>query len=162
MVSVESVVSLRVVCDRAATTTVSDANFACPALQVDRWTSERVPTFAYQFNDDDAPQRFSTPGALPPVATHSSEYQYLFDLPNAPFPGTLNNADQQALAIRMRTAWANFAATGNPSSGELPWPSFDDGAQVMSLLPPQPRIETEFASRHHCAFWGTGTDGAHD
>ena len=35
---------------------VSDANFACPALQVDRWTAARgVPTFAYQFNDDNAP-----------------------------------------------------------------------------------------------------------
>jgi hypothetical protein len=33
----------------------SDANFACPALQLDRWTSTRVPTFAYEFNDDDAP-----------------------------------------------------------------------------------------------------------
>jgi para-nitrobenzyl esterase len=92
---------------------VSDANFACPALQVDRWTSRRVPTFAYQFNDDTAPQRFAPPGALPPIATHSSEIQYLFDQPNTPVPATLN-ADQEALAATMRTAWANFAATGNP------------------------------------------------
>ena len=35
---------------------VSDASFACPALQVDRWTAARgVPTYAYQFNDDNAP-----------------------------------------------------------------------------------------------------------
>src|SRR5580700_1803378 len=35
---------------------VSDASFACPALQVDRWTAARgVPTYAYQFNDDSAP-----------------------------------------------------------------------------------------------------------
>ena len=45
--------------DVALSTLVSDANFACPALQVDRWTSERVPTFAYQFNDDNAPERFA-------------------------------------------------------------------------------------------------------
>jgi para-nitrobenzyl esterase len=25
---------------------VGDATFACPALQIDRWTSQRVPTFA--------------------------------------------------------------------------------------------------------------------
>lgn len=74
---------------------VSDANFACPALQVDRWTSARVPTFAYQFDDDGAPQRFAPPGALPPVATHSAEVQYLFDQPNAPFPGTLTAAQQR-------------------------------------------------------------------
>jgi para-nitrobenzyl esterase len=143
--------------DVAFSTLLSDANFACAALQVDRWTSERVPTFAYEFDDDDAPQLYSPPGALPPFAMHSSEYQYLFDLPNAPFPGTLN-ADQQTLATSMRTAWANFAASGDPSSAALPWPSFDGGASVMSLVPPQPRIDTEFASRHHCAFWEAGTD----
>ncbi len=144
--------------DAAFSTLVSDANFACPALQVDRWTSQRVPTFAYQFNDDNAPQRFAPPGALPPIATHSSELQYLFDLPNAPAPGTLN-ADQQTLAATMRTAWANFAASGNPSSRALPWPSFDDRAQEMSLVPPQPQVETGFSAIHHCAFWAAGADG---
>jgi para-nitrobenzyl esterase len=34
---------------------VSDANFACPALQVDRWASGRVPTFAYEFDDQRIP-----------------------------------------------------------------------------------------------------------
>src|SRR5262249_52815187 len=61
----------------ALATLVSDANFACPALQVDRWTAARVPTFAYQFDVDTAPQIFAGP-ALPPIATHSSEIQYLF------------------------------------------------------------------------------------
>jgi hypothetical protein len=36
----------------ALSTIVSDANFACPALQVDRWTAKRVPTFAYEFDDE--------------------------------------------------------------------------------------------------------------
>ncbi len=40
----------------AFSTLVSDASFVCPALQVDRWTSRRAPTFAYEFNDDNAPQ----------------------------------------------------------------------------------------------------------
>jgi para-nitrobenzyl esterase len=144
--------------DVAFSTLVSDANFACPALQVDRWTSERVPTFAYQFNDDNAPQRLTPPGALPPIATHSAELQYLFNQPNTPFPGTLN-ADQQALAASMRTAWANFAARGDPSSGALAWPTVDDSAQVMSLVPPQPQVETGFSAIHHCAFWAAGADG---
>jgi para-nitrobenzyl esterase len=63
---------------------VSDANFACPALQIDRWTSRWVPTFAYEFNDDHAPLRYPPPPAGPPVATHKSEFPYLFDLPDAP------------------------------------------------------------------------------
>ena len=141
--------------DLAFSTLVSDANFACPALQLDRWTAGRVPTYGYQFNDDHAPVNVAKPGALPPIATHGTELPYLFDQPNAPFPATLS-ADQQALAASMRAAWANFAASGNPSSRALPWPSFADGAQVMSLVPPQPQVETDFAAAHHCAFWAAG------
>ena len=62
----------------ALSTLVSDANFACPALQVDRWTSKRVPTFAYEFDDGTAPPLFAG-SKFPPVATHSSEIQYLFE-----------------------------------------------------------------------------------
>jgi para-nitrobenzyl esterase len=40
-----------------------------------------VPTFAYEFNDNNATERFAP---LPPAATHSSELQYIFDEPNAP------------------------------------------------------------------------------
>jgi len=134
---------------------VGDASFACPALQIDTLTSQRVPTYAYEFNDDNAPQPFTRPGLVPPVATHTSELQYLFDLPNAPFPAPLS-ADQQALAASMRAAWANFAATGNPASAAVPWPAFSDSAQMLSLVPPQPQLETDFAARHHCAFWAAG------
>ncbi|HYB30043.1 MAG TPA: carboxylesterase family protein [Solirubrobacteraceae bacterium] len=135
----------------AFATLVSDANFACPALQVDRWISRRVPTFAYQFNDDNAPERFAP---LPPAATHSSELQYIFDQPNAPIPGTLN-ADQQVLAGSMRAAWASFAAEGNPSTPALAWPLFNQGEQVMSLAPPDPQVWTGFSDTHQCAFWAT-------
>jgi len=135
--------------DVAFATLVSDANFACPALQVDRWTSERVPTFAYQFNDDNAPERFA-PVPLP--ATHSSELQYIFDQPNAPYPGTLDS-DQWALAASMRAAWASFAANGDPTTPALAWPSFNQGENVMSLVPPQPQDWTGFSDAHDCSFW---------
>ena len=130
----------------ALSTLLSDANFACPALQVDRWTSERVPTFAYQFDDDSA----SSVG----VATHGTELHYLFDLANAA-PSTLN-PDQAALAASMRTAWANFAASGDPSSAAVPWPSFNTSSQVLSLVEPQPQVDASFASAHHCSFWAAG------
>jgi para-nitrobenzyl esterase len=140
----------------ALSTLVADANFACPALQVDRWTSRRVPTFAYQFNDDSAPQRFAPPGAvMPPIATHSSEIQYLFDQPNTPVPATLD-ADQERLASEMRAAWATFAAFGNPSTRAVPWRSFNAGSKVLALESPQPQLESTFASAHHCSFWAAG------
>ena len=135
---------------------VGDANFACPALQIDQLTSQRAPTFGYEFNDDAAPQIFAPPLIPPSVATHGSELQYLFDLPNAPVPGTLN-ADQQALAASMRAAWADFAASGDPATAAVPWPAFDGAgrASVLSLVPPRPELETDFAARHHCSFWAT-------
>ena len=140
----------------AFSTLVGDASFACPALQIDQLTSQRVPTYAYEFNDDNAPPVFSGPIIPPPVATHASELQYLFDLPNAPVPTPLS-AGQQALAASMRAAWANFAARGNPGSAAVHWPAFSGGsAQMLSLVPPQPQPETDFSARHHCAFWAAG------
>jgi para-nitrobenzyl esterase len=137
---------------------VGDASFACPALQIDQLTSQRVPTFAYEFNDDNAPLRYLPPSLFipPPVATHTSELQYLFDL-TTPIPATLN-ADQQALAASMRAAWANFAASGNPATAAVPWPAFggSGSAQMLSLVPPQPQTETDFSSRHNCGFWAAG------
>src|SRR5215471_5216234 len=126
---------------------ISDASFACPALQVDQWTAARgVPTYAYQFNDDNAP--VFNHGQ----ATHGAEIPYLFDRPGTPV--TLS-ADQQALAASMRTDWASFAGTGNPSSSALPWPSFA-GTRVLSLVPLASQVTTDFATRHHCAFWAAG------
>ena len=122
---------------------------------MDKWTAPRVPTFAYEFSDPAAPQRFAK--GLPAAPTHSSETQYLFDLPNAPVPGTFT-AGQQALAASMRTAWVSFAATGNPASATVPWPAFNgaDHAPVLSLVPPQPQVEPGFAAQHHCSFWAAG------
>ena len=130
---------------------VSDANFACPALQVDRWTSAYAPTFGYEFDDANAPERF----APIPGATHSSEIQYIFDQPNTPLPGGFT-PDQQALATTMRAAWASFAANGDPSTPALAWPSFNQGEQVMSLVPPEPEVWRGFADVHHCYFWAGG------
>ena len=93
---------------------VSDANFACPALQVDRWTAARVPTFAYQFNDDTRPSASRRPDRAAdgdalvgtPVPLRPAERAAAATL----------DADQQALAARMRAAWASFAASGDPDA----------------------------------------------
>ena len=135
---------------------VSDASFACPALQLDLLTSKYVPTFGYEFNDDNAPLRYDPPVTGPRVATHKSEWAYLFDLPDAPFQEPFSPG-QQALAASMRAAWASFAASGNPSTADVPWPAFTaDSMQMLSLVPPRPQVETDFAARHHCAFWAAG------
>ena len=138
----------------ALSTLVSDANFACPALQVDQWTSARVPTFAYEFDDGTAPSRFAHPGDLPPLATHSSEIQYLLDQPNTPYPATFTS-DQEALAQTMRRAWINFAVKGDPSSPQLAWPAIGSNESFISFATPQSALGQNFGSLHHCAFWAT-------
>jgi para-nitrobenzyl esterase len=131
----------------------TDAIFACPALTLDTLASKFVPTFAYEFNDDNAPQRFLPPVSFPYGAAHGSELQYLFDL-TAPLAGTLTS-QQQKLAARMQRYWAHFAARGFPSSAGQPlWHAFNNHSQrMLSLTPPQPHVETVFAAAHHCAFW---------
>jgi para-nitrobenzyl esterase len=133
---------------------VTDGLFACPALEVDTLASKFVPTFAYEFSDDNAPQRYLPPVSFPYGAAHASELQYLFDLPIAPIPGALSTP-QQRLAASMRHYWAHFAARGFPSSaGEPLWPGFNSHSQrMLSLVPPQPHVETDFPAAHHCAFW---------
>jgi para-nitrobenzyl esterase len=132
----------------------TDAVYACPALKLDELASKFVPTFAYEFNDDNAPQRYLPPVSFPYGAAHASELQYLFDLPTAPIAGTLT-AQQQRLAASMRRHWSHFAAHGFPSSAGQPlWPRFNrHSQQMLSLVPPQPHVESDFAAAHHCAFW---------
>src|SRR5215471_5130823 len=133
---------------------VSDSNFmACTALQQDELTAQGTPTFAYEFNDDAATNPYADGAINPPVATHGSELPYIFDLPDVPFHGL--TPDQEALAASMRAAWANFAASGNPSTTAVPWPSFDQ-THILSLVPPQPQVESHFVSKHHCSFWAAG------
>ena len=110
---------------------VSDANFACPALQVDRWTSRRVPTFALPVRrrhraaalrgTELAPDRDALVGD--PVPLRPAEHAR---------PG---DAERDAGGTRrtMRAAWAKFAATGNPATAAVPWPSFNADSAVLSL-----------------------------
>jgi para-nitrobenzyl esterase len=113
-----------------------------------------VPTFGYEFNDENAPELFLPPVSFPYGAAHASEIQYLMDLPTAAFPGTLS-AQQQQLATIMKGYWTNFAKRGIPSASGTPfWPLFSNLTQKMqSLAPPTPQTETDFASTHNCAFW---------
>ena len=132
----------------------TDAIFACPALTIDQAVSNFVPTFGYEFNDENAPENFLPPVSFPYGAAHASEIQYLMDLPTAAFPGTLSSQQQQ-LATIMKSYWTNFAKRGFPSSSGTPfWPGFNDVTQqIQSLIPPTPQTETDFAANHKCAFW---------
>ncbi len=132
----------------------TDAIFGCPALTIDQSVSHFVPAFAYEFNDENAPENFLPPVSFRYGAAHASEIQYLMDLPTAAFPGTLS-VQQQQLATIMKGYWTDFAQRGFPSLSGTPfWPPFSNLTQKMlSLAPPTPQTETDFATTHNCAFW---------
>ena len=135
----------------------TDAIFACPALTIDQMVSNFVPTFGYEFNDENAPENFLPPVGFPYGAAHASEIQYLMDLPTAAFPGMLSSQQQQ-LATIMKRYWTAMAKRGFPNSFGTPfWPRFNAVTQPMeSLAPPTPQTETNFAANHKCAFWAAG------
>ncbi len=138
----------------AFSTLDNDASWACPALKMDQWLAKHVPTFAYEFDDDNPPARYFPPLG---VATHGNEIPYILDVPDAPIQAAFS-PDSAALAATMRAAWASFAASGDPSSeSDVRWPSFNATQQrVLSLVTPASVVTRDFASRHNCLFWSGG------
>jgi para-nitrobenzyl esterase len=131
----------------------TDAIFACHAVIAEDDLSKYVPTYAYEFNDENAPDRVLPSFGFPYGAAHGFEIQYLFDLSNTPYPGALS-APQQQLSRAMTRDWTNLAKTGIPAAG---WPRFAaTDQQTLSLVPPSPQLETDYAAEHHCSFWGAG------
>jgi para-nitrobenzyl esterase len=128
----------------------TDAIFACHALTAEQSLARYVPTFAYEFNDENAPQLFLPPAGFPYGAAHASELPYLFSPTTVTHPVPFSQAQQQ-LAAAMKQDWTNLAKTGIPAAG---WPKFTaTSQQMLSLVPPTPRVEADFAAQHHCAFW---------
>ncbi len=146
--------------DQAVGALGTDAIFACTARFADELASGFVRTFAYEFNDGNAPQNFLPPVTFPYGASHAAEIQYIFPSANPSgvglnLPQTPLNANQRALSDKMVGYWTEFARNGDPNGNGAPhWPQFERGHQVMqSLVPPTPATETNFATAHQCAFW---------
>ena len=128
----------------------TDAIFACPALAAEDLLSRYAPTYAYEFSDENAPQRYLSPAGFPYGAAHESEVQYLFTLRGTPYPGPLS-ASQQRLAQTMQRYWTDFAATGVPITE---WPRFTPAStQTVTLSAQGAVIRTDYATEHHCGFW---------
>lgn len=143
--------------DTALSAVGTDAIFSCPGLTQITNLSKYTTTYAYEFNDPDAPQVFLPPVTFAYRSAHASELQYLFDL-LAPATPVALDPSQVALSNDMTSYWTQFATTGNPSSssGALPmWPQFTNGSTYLSLQPTTPIAITTFSSEHKCNFWAT-------
>ena len=132
---------------------VTDQVFACTAWLVDRWTSRFVPTYAYEFADENAPEDFLPPAGYPFGAAHASEIQFLFNIPELPGTPALTDAEQQ-LSAQMVGYWTSFATNGAPGGDGLPdWARYLRGDHAFqSLVPPSAVPGTGFAADHHCRF----------
>jgi para-nitrobenzyl esterase len=132
----------------------TDAVFACNALAAEISLAHYVPTWAYEFNDPNAPQRFLPPVSFPYGAYHSAELQYLFDLP-VTIPAPALTADQEALANAMVSYWTHFAAQSDPNSFDTPpWlPLLLNSTEALVPPVPQSYGPLAFAADHKCAFW---------
>ncbi len=78
-----------------------------------------APAYAYYFTWQ-SPMLDGLPGAW-----HTAELQFCFDNTKRCEQGTGNTPEAQALAKKMASSWATFAATGNPSAPGLKWDATD-------------------------------------
>lgn len=138
----------------AITALATDAVFACPGRRVAQALSQFAPTYAYEFNDPNAPQLFVGPASFPYGAYHASELAYLFDSTTLGGHAPLD-PDQERLADAMVRYWTQFARAGSPNAPGTPqWPAYSASTDLhQSLVPPTPETEAGFAADHKCAFW---------
>lgn len=78
-----------------------------------------APAYAYYFTWQ-TPILDGVPGAW-----HTADLQFCFDNTKRCEQGTGNTPEAQALAKKMASSWAAFAATGNPSTPGLKWSATD-------------------------------------
>jgi len=131
---------------------LTDGLFSCIANISNEIFSLSVPTYGYQFDDENAPTPELPPVSFPYGATHTDELQFLFTL--ASTPSALSNAEKNLAGV-MQSYWSSFARSGTPNSLQTPaWAPFSIAAgNVQALNTPHPGVEFGFAAQHHCNFW---------
>ena len=133
----------------------TDGIFSCPARLADQSLSRYVTTYAYEFNDENVPPEIGFENVSFPLgAYHDSEQLYLMNVSLFPLPPNFT-PEQQQLSQAMIIYWTKFAKTGDPNSAGVPtWPPYGSAAdQFQSLIPPDPTVESSFATDHRCTFW---------
>ncbi|MDB5820212.1 MAG: Carboxylic ester hydrolase, partial [Rhizobacter sp.] len=137
----------------AASAALGDFGFACSGRNSNKALSQWVPTYAYEFLDENA-------GAL--GSAHGAEIIYLMDVSSSAGAGALAGHGWAAtgasltLSQTMRKYWAQFARTGNPNATGVPtWTPYTSTTDnVQYLIAPTPVQDTQSATRHQCSFWG--------
>ncbi|MFZ9269772.1 MAG: carboxylesterase/lipase family protein [Prochlorococcaceae cyanobacterium] len=131
----------------------------CAFLNAADWFKTRMPVYAFEFADNNAP--VLGVGIAPPDpgielgAVHSAALNYFF--PKYSNTSRIDAADlspaSQQLADAMVASLAAFARSGSPGgSGNSYWPAYAGQSTVMLWDVDGPRVYN--ASHHHqCGFW---------
>ncbi len=140
----------------ALATVWTDRAWACPALATDRAFAQHVPTYAFEFADQQAPWVRDTPlPSFPLGAFHAAELQYLLE--DEQFPGPATPA-QQRLSDQMISYWSTFAHSGDPNGADTPtWSRFRGRkGLVQSLAPATGGIRpVNLGREHRCDLWAS-------
>jgi para-nitrobenzyl esterase len=134
----------------------TDLYFACPSEKAEISLSNYVPTYAYEFNDENAPLIAPlTSVSFPLGAYHGAEQGFIFNVEGIP---TAFSPAEQQLSDTMIGYWTRFAKAGDPNySGAPTWSPYSaTTGQLESLLPPTPAAEFGFDAGHKCSsLWDT-------
>jgi len=136
----------------------TDSRFACPSDALRRVLSKWVPTYGYEFADQDAPFRLPEwVTGLKMGAYHASETTYVFGTSWIFADAAKWTPAQKALSERMMGLWAGFGRKGF----EAEWPRISDGGEPVKIFHPAgDRMDATFFDRRQCAFWGGTSLGA--
>jgi para-nitrobenzyl esterase len=140
---------------------------ACLTLHVVNELARFTPTYAYEFNYQNAPYHFPKMPSYKPLATHTIDIQFLFPGYHGGQLGV--NLDQETgqpreiqgneikLSNELVAAWTNFAKTGNPNlRGNSPWPKFTKNSpKFYSQNIPKSSAypAAQYSSDHKCEYW---------
>ncbi|RAO30839.1 Crystal protein [Micromonospora saelicesensis] len=125
---------------------LTDHDYAEPVYSAALAFARRMPTFAYEFADEDAP--FFTEGPEPTFDTgayHCAELPYLFTVDYA----EALTPTQRRLSDAMVRTWTDFARTGRAG-----WPRLGSGSSFVRVLAGDGRPGTsDFRAAHSYDFW---------
>jgi para-nitrobenzyl esterase len=159
---------------------VGTDRIACTTLRVAQLLAPQVPTYAYEFNYQNAPYYFpqmpnayntgspgSGTGLFQPLAAHTIDIQFMFpgyhggnlgvnlDQTSGQ-PRELNSSETQ-LSNQLVAAWTNFAKNGDPNGQGAPvWLVFTNGPGpfLSQNIPSSSSYSAaQFFADHKCDFW---------
>lgn len=107
----------------------ADATFVYSTLQAAHYHHNAgFPVYLYEF-EHYAPGTIVKPRT--DGADHGDEIGFIF---GSPFSKGHSSNKEKALSLQMMKYWANFARTGNPNGGKLPyWPRYNKDEKYLQL-----------------------------